>query len=78
MTGRPSWMPTHSLCEQAREMASNGLAVSQVSDCLGISDTDLQAVTEELTVDVEQMLAGLDFDVGEILGSHALFGNRPA
>jgi hypothetical protein len=82
-------MPTHSLCEQACEMASSGLAVSQISDCLGVSDTDLQAITEELTVDVEQILAGLDFDiekilagldfdVEQILGSHALFGNRPA
>ena len=36
MTGRPAWIPTDSACEQAREMASNGLTVSQVSDCLVI------------------------------------------
>ena len=59
-------------------MASRGLTVAQISDCLTISDTDLQAITDELTVDVEQILAGLDFDVAQILGSHALFGNRPA
>jgi len=47
-------------------MASNGLTVSQVSDCLGIADTDLQAITDELTVDVEQ-----------ILGSQTLLGDRP-
>jgi hypothetical protein len=50
----------------------------ELIDTLTISDTDLQAITDELTVDVEQILAGLDFDVEQILGSHALFGNRPA
>ncbi len=25
MTGRPAWIPTNSICEQAREMASRGL-----------------------------------------------------
>tara|TARA_B110000211_G_C13755811_1_gene410900 strand:+ start:196 stop:387 length:192 start_codon:yes stop_codon:yes gene_type:complete len=63
-------------------MASRGLTVAQISDCLGISGADLQAITDELTVDVgfdiEQILAGLDFDVAQILGSQALFGNRPA
>ena len=24
MTGRPAWIPTDSICEQAREMASRG------------------------------------------------------
>ena len=43
MTGRPAWIPTDSVCEQAREMASNGLTVSQIADCLGISETTLYA-----------------------------------
>ena len=37
MSGRPAWISTDSICEQAREMASRGLTVSQISDCLGIS-----------------------------------------
>ena len=41
MTGRPTWIPTDSICEQSREMASRGLTVSQISDCLGISESTL-------------------------------------
>jgi predicted transcriptional regulator len=41
MTGRPAWIPTDSVCEQAREMASNGLTVAQIADCLGISESTL-------------------------------------
>ena len=37
MTGRPAWIPTDSIREEAREMASNGLTVAQIGDCLGIS-----------------------------------------
>jgi hypothetical protein len=32
MTSRPAWIPTDSICEQAHEMASRGLTVSQISD----------------------------------------------
>ena len=41
MTGRPAWVPTDSVCQEAREMASNGLTVSQIADCLGISESTL-------------------------------------
>ena len=34
-------MPAPEVCGQAREMASRVLTVSQVSDCLGISETTL-------------------------------------
>jgi hypothetical protein len=65
----------------------------ELIDTLTITETDLQAITDELTAnvgfdiekilagldfDIEKILAGLDFDVEQILGSHALFGNRPA
>ncbi|MDB2383520.1 hypothetical protein N9Y04_05815 [Porticoccaceae bacterium] len=43
MTGRPQWIPTDSICEQAREMASRGLTVPQISDCLGISESTFDA-----------------------------------
>ena len=43
MTGRPAWIPTDSICEKAREMASNGLTVAQIADCLGISESTLTA-----------------------------------
>ena len=41
MTGRPAWIPTDSICEQAREMVSNGLTVAQIADCLGIAESTL-------------------------------------
>jgi len=41
MTGRPAWTPTDSVCQEAREMASNGLTVAQIADCLGISESTL-------------------------------------
>ena len=43
MTGRPAWTPTDSVCHGAREMASNGLTVAQIADCLGISESTLYA-----------------------------------
>lgn len=41
MTGRPAWIPANSICEQAREMVSNGLTVAQIADCLGVSESTL-------------------------------------
>jgi len=38
MTGRPPWIPDEEICNQAAEMASRGLTVSQIADCLGISE----------------------------------------
>tara|TARA_B110000879_G_scaffold177502_1_gene232066 strand:+ start:579 stop:932 length:354 start_codon:yes stop_codon:yes gene_type:complete len=47
MTGRPAWIPTNSICEQAREIASRGLTVSQIADCLGISESTLYGKQNE-------------------------------
>ena len=41
MTGRPAWIPTDPVCQEVREMASNGLTVAQIADCLGISESTL-------------------------------------
>jgi len=38
MSGRPQWVPTPEACEQAREMASRGLTVAQIADCLGLGE----------------------------------------
>ena len=38
MTGRPKWIPDNSVCEQTREMASRGLTVAQIADCLGLGE----------------------------------------
>ena len=47
MTGRPAWIPTDSLCQEAREMASNGLTVAQIADCLGVSESTLYGKQNE-------------------------------
>ena len=47
MTGRPARIPTDSICEQARDMASRGLTVPQISDCLGISESTLYGKQNE-------------------------------
>ena len=43
MTGRPAWIPTDSVCQEVREMASNGLTAAQIADCSGISESTLYA-----------------------------------
>ena len=53
MTGRPAWIPTDSICEQAREMASRGLTVAQIAYYVGIMGSDLivkhnQGITYEV------------------------------
>jgi predicted transcriptional regulator len=49
MTGRPTWIPTDSVCEEAREMASNHLTAGQIGNCLGISKSTLQGKQNEYT-----------------------------
>ena len=36
-----------SVCQEAREMASNGLTVAQIADCLGISESTLYGKQNE-------------------------------
>ena len=47
MTGRPAWIPTDTVCQDAREMASNGLTVAQIAVCLGISESTLYGKQNE-------------------------------
>ena len=49
MTGRPAWIPTDPVCQEVREMASNGLTVAQIADCLGISESTLYGKQNEYT-----------------------------
>ncbi len=37
--GRPKWIPTPEICAEANDLASKGLTVSQICDCLNISET---------------------------------------
>ena len=47
LPGRPAWIPTDTVCQEAREMASNGLTVAQIADCLGISESTLYGKQNE-------------------------------
>jgi hypothetical protein len=71
MTGRPAWIPTDSICEQAREMASRGLTVSQISDCLGISESTLYGKQNEYTEFVGAIKKGRAEGLNKV--SNALF-----
>jgi hypothetical protein len=41
----------------------------ELIDTLTISDTDMQAIIDDLTVDMDQILAGLTVDMDSILDS---------
>ena len=71
MTGRPAWIPTDSICEQALEMASRGLTVSQISDCLGISESTLYAKQGEYTEFMDAIKKGRAEGLNKV--SNALF-----
>ena len=71
MTGRPAWIPTNSICEQAREMASRGLTVSQISDCLGISESTLYGKQNEYKEFMDAIKKGRAEGLNQV--SNALF-----
>ena len=71
LTGRPAWIPTHSICEQAHEMASRGLTVSQISDCLGISESTLYGKQNEYTEFMDAIKKGRAEGLNSV--SNALF-----
>ena len=39
--GRPKWIPDELTCKKAKDMASRGLTVLQIADCLGVSHTTI-------------------------------------
>ena len=39
----------NTVCQEAREMASNGLTVAQIADCLGMSESTLYGKQNEYT-----------------------------
>ena len=81
MTGRPAWIPTDSICQQAREMASRGLTVSQISDCLGISESTLygkQSEYKEFTDAIKKGRAEGLHQVSNALFEKATQGNVTA
>ena len=58
MTGIPQWIPTDSVCQEACEMASRCLTVSQISDCLGIAESILYAKQDDYKEFMEAIKRG--------------------
>ena len=71
MTGRPKWVPTDEINEQAREMASRGLTVPQISDCLGISESTLYGKQNKYTEFMDAIKKGRAEGLNKV--SNALF-----
>ena len=71
MTGRPAWIPTDAVCQEAREMASNGLTVAQIADCLGISESTLYSKQGEYKEFLDAIKRGRAEGIHKV--SNALF-----
>ena len=69
--GRPAWIPTDTVCQEAREMASNGLTVAQIADCLGISESTLYGKQNEYTEFMQAIKKGRAEGLHKV--SNALF-----
>ena len=71
LPGRPAWIPTDTVCQEAREMASNGLTVAQIADCLGISESTLYGKQNEYKEFMDAIKRGRDEGLHKV--SNALF-----
>tara|TARA_R110000772_G_scaffold41060_1_gene95615 strand:- start:1207 stop:1563 length:357 start_codon:yes stop_codon:yes gene_type:complete len=71
MSGRPKWIPTEEICEEAEEMASRGLTVSQIADCLGVSDATVYERQKEYPEFLESIKRGRSQGINKV--TNALF-----
>jgi len=71
MSGRPAWIPTNSICEQAREMASRGLTVAQIADCLGLGERTIYEKQNEFPQFMQAIKKGRAEGLNKV--SNALF-----
>jgi predicted DNA-binding transcriptional regulator AlpA len=71
MTGRPSWIPNETSCNQVQEMASRGLTVAQIASCLGISETTLYKKQNEYAEFMQSIKKGRAEGINQV--SNALF-----
>jgi predicted transcriptional regulator len=69
--GRPKWIPDAEICARASEMASRGLTVAQIADCLGVSESTLYNKQEEYLEFMESIKRGRSKGMDEI--TNALF-----
>ncbi|MDB4437387.1 hypothetical protein N9163_00900 [bacterium] len=81
MTGRPKWIPDEAICEQAGEMASRGLTISQIADCLGVSDATVYDRQNEYPEFLEAIKRGRSSGIHKItnqLFDKAMSGDNTA
>lgn len=71
MSGRPKWIPTKEINEKAQEMASRGLTVSQIADCLGVSETTVYERQSEYPEFLESIKRGRSQGINQV--TSALF-----
>ena len=69
--GRPAWIPTDPVCQEAHKMASNGLTVVQIADCLGISESTLYGKQNEYKEFMDAIKKGRAEGLNKV--SNALF-----
>ena len=66
MTGRPKWIPDELTCRKAQEMASKGLTVSQIADCLGIGESTVYDKQNEFPEFLESIKRGRSLGLKEV------------
>lgn len=71
MAGRPKWIPTAKIREEAEEMASRGLTIAQIADCLGVSDATVYERQKEYPEFLESIKRGRSQGINKV--TSALF-----
>jgi len=74
--GRPKWIPDAEICARASEMASRGLTVAQIADCLGVSESTMYNKQEEYLEFMDSIKRGRSKGMDEI--TNALFEKAKA
>ena len=64
--GRPKWIPDELTCRKAREMASRGLTVKQIADCLGVSDATVYERQKEYPEFLEAIKRGRSEGINQV------------
>ena len=65
-TGRPKWIPDELACRKGREMASRGLTVKQIADCLGVSDATVYERQKEFPEFLEAIKRGRSEGINQV------------
>ena len=64
--GRPKRIPDELTCRKAREMASRGLTVAQIADCLGVSDATIYERQKEYPEFLEAIKRGRSEGINQV------------